>query len=210
MALMFSPEPADGTALSANAEALLERHGARLLALARASIASRLGDGATMAFAMQDMPSELKAPGAVFVTLTEQGRLRGCVGTPAAWRPLVEDVIDNAAAAALEDFRFAPLAAEALGRIAIALSLLSPPSPLFAGSEAELIATLVPGRDGLILSEGGRKALFLPQVWEQLPEPRDFLGQLRRKAGLGERHWSSTLAFQRFTTASVAEPGAGH
>jgi len=206
MAPMFSPEPRP----EESAGALLARHGALLLSLARASIASRLSDETVMAYETDGLAPELTAPGAVFVTLTEAGQLRGCIGTAVAWRPLVEDVIGNAAASALEDARFAPLSRGELGRIAIALSLLSPPEPLAAASEAALLAALVPGRDGLILSEGRRKSLFLPQVWEHLPEPRDFVAQLKRKAGLAELHWSTTLAFHRFTAASVEEPGARH
>ncbi len=211
MAPMPSLEPSAPDAALAEDAALLERHGSRLLALARTSIAWRLREGALMACEVADHPPELRARRAVFVTLIEQGRLRGCVGTPVAWRTLVEDVVDNAAAAAVEDMRFEPLEAAGLERVAIALSMLSPPTALRAASEEALIAQLVPGRDGLVLSEGARKALFLPQVWRQLPRPRDFLAQLKAKAGLPQHHWSPSLEFQRFSSTSVAEPGAaGH
>lgn len=212
MAPMSLPEPVLSDAVAVCEDAvLLARHGASLLALARRSIAWHLAEGTTMAYPLSGQPRELRARRAAFVTLSADGRLRGCVGTPVAWRPLVEDVIDNAAAAAVKDMRFAPLALAELEHVAIALSLLSPPTPLPAASEAALIAELVPGRDGLILSEGTCKAIFLPQVWEHLAEPRQFLAQLKLKAGLPENHWSRYLAFQRFTSTSVAEAGAaGH
>jgi AmmeMemoRadiSam system protein A len=206
---MSSPEPTLSDAAAAREDAaLLARHGAVLLALARASIAWHLAEGTRMACPLRDQPPELLARRAVFVTLSEEGRLRGCVGTPVAWRPLLADVVDNAAAAAVQDKRFEPLESAKLQDVAIALSLLSPPTPLPAAGEAALLAALVPGRDGLILSEGGCKAIFLPQVWEHFAQPCQFLAQLKLKAGLPEDHWSPRLAFQRFTSTSVAEPGA--
>ena len=210
MAPMSSPELALPAREMGGDAALLARHGRPLLALARASIAWRLETGTPLPCDLGAHPPELRETRAVFVTLAAAGQLRGCVGTPAAWRPLVEDVVDNAAAAALKDRRFEPLAAAELARVAIALSLLSAPTPLPARSEAELLDVLVPGRDGLILSDGRLRAIFLPQVWEHLAEPRKFLGQLKLKAGLAEDHWSPRLAFQRFTSTTVAEPGAGH
>ncbi len=208
MALMSSPELAAPTREAPGDAALLARHGGRLLALARASIAWRLERGMPLPCDADAHPPELRAARAVFVTLTAAGRLRGCVGTPAAWRPLVEDVADNAAAAALEDMRFPPLAAGELGGVAIALSLLSPAEPLRAESEEALLALLIPGIHGLILHAGEARALFLPQVWRHLPRPRDFLAELKAKAGLAKDRWSPAFAFQRFTSASVAEPGA--
>jgi len=210
MAAMSSTEVAFAPLDAMDDEALLARHGTALLALARASIAWQLAEGAAMACALHDQPAELRQPRAVFVTLSVSGRLRGCVGTPVAWRPLVEDVVDNAAAAAFQDGRFQPLTRSELEGVSIALSLLSAPVPLPAASEAELLDALVPGRDGLILSAGRCRAIFLPQVWEHLAEPRAFLGQLKLKAGLAEHHWSRSFAFQRFTSTSVAEAGAGH
>jgi AmmeMemoRadiSam system protein A len=209
MAPMSLPEPtSEKVAGHAPDAALLAAHGERLLALARASIAWRLREGARFGVDLAEHPPELQAQRAVFVTLSQDGRLRGCVGSALAWRPLVTDVAENAAAAALEDWRFAPLAAHELEEIGIALSLLSAPLPLEAASESELLARLEPGIDGLILREGQRQALFLPQVWQQLAEPREFLAQLKAKAGLPGDYWSSRIEFRRFTSSSVAEPGA--
>jgi AmmeMemoRadiSam system protein A len=207
---MFSSEPVDAApaAVAESDGALLARHGPTLLALAGESIEWFARTGAAMRVDAAEFPPSLRARRAVFVTLTLRGELRGCVGSPVAWRHLVEDVAENAVAAAFEDRRFAPLAGEELDGLAIAISLLGPPAPLAAASEAELLAQLRPGRDGLILRDHGHQSLFLPQVWRHLPEPADFLAQLRRKAGLPPDHWSPGLRFQRFTATSVAQPGA--
>jgi AmmeMemoRadiSam system protein A len=137
--------------------------------------------------------------GATFVTLTEDGELRGCIGSLEAPRPLGKDVWENARAAAFQDPRFAPLVREELPRIAIEVSVLSPAVPLPVRSEAEALARLRPGRDGVVLeypgSRGEREAsaTFLPQVWEQLPDPASFLAQLKRKAGLPPGFWSPEI-----------------
>lgn len=206
MAHMSSTEraPAAGQ-VSGDAE-LLARHGATLLSLARQSISWRIHHGDELRVDPKYYPPELTVRHASFVTLTLASQLRGCVGTPIAWRSLVEDVADNAAAAAVEDRRFAPLAAGELDALEIAVSLLSAAAPIAAASEAELIAKLRPGTDGLLLREDRRQALFLPQVWEHLPQPAEFLAQLKAKAGLPRDHWSPSLEFQRFTATTVAEP----
>lgn len=211
MALMSSTETAAAEkSATAQDKALLARHGAGLLQLARESIALRVRKGSVLAVEPLDHPPELRALRATFVTLNQEGALRGCVGSAVAWRVLVADVAENAAAAAVEDPRFAPLAVDQIETIKISLSLLSTSVRIHARDEAELLAQLEPGRDGLILHESRHSALFLPQVWQHLPEPRQFLAQLKAKAGLPENHWSSGFEFRRFTCISVAEPGAHH
>ena len=155
--------------------------GRELLTLARSAIAARFGQ--VVAAATASDPA-LTVPGATFVTLTQQGRLRGCIGSLEAWRPLAEDVRENACAAAFRDPRFAPLSAAELPATRVEVSLLSPPSPLPFSTEAEALAKLRPGIDGVILEYAGRRATFLPQVWEQLPEPHQFMAHLKQKAGL--------------------------
>lgn len=167
--------------------------GPLLLALARQAIAARLGLAPP-----PRLPENLQEPGASFVTLTRNGELRGCIGSLTAWRPLAEDVIHNACAAAFEDPRFAPVSVAEWPQIRIEVSLLSPPQLMTCRNRADLLAQLRPGEDGLILAEGSRRATFLPQVWEQLPDPEDFLGQLCRKAGLPPSHWSPELRFWRY------------
>lgn len=155
--------------------------GPTLLALARQAIAHRLGRAP--APVIPDDP-RLRDKGATFVTLTTNGELRGCIGSLRRSRMLGDDVLANAVAAAMEDPRFAPLGAEQLDAITVEVSLLSEPEFLeFAGEDA-LLAQLRPGEDGLIIFSGCRSATFLPQVWEQLPQPRQFLAALKHKAGL--------------------------
>ena len=145
----------------------------------------------------------LAEPGASFVTLHAAGELRGCIGSIAARRGLGVDVAENARAAALEDRRFAPVGAHELARLAIEISVLTPPERFPVGSRAELLAALVPGVDGLVLEEHGRRATFLPAVWEQLPDPESFVVHLERKAGLDAGSWSPARRFLRYRAESI-------
>lgn len=175
--------------------------GKTLLLLARHAIAERLGVAPA-----PDMPGqpdlsshpELARPGAVFVTLTRQGDLRGCIGSLEARRPLAEDVAANARAAAFGDPRFAPLTADELAEIRIEVSLLTPAQALSFSSEADAIAQLRPRVDGVILEVGRQRGTFLPQVWESLPDTRQFLRELKRKAGLPADFWSNEVKLSRY------------
>lgn len=155
--------------------------GTTLLKLARQAIAHRLERGP--APVVSDDP-RLHEKGATFITLTRDGELRGCIGSLRRSRQLGEDIIANAVSAAMEDPRFPPLTAGELDAITIEVSVLSEPEFLDFFGEEELLAQLRPGEDGLIIFSGCRSATFLPQVWEQLPEPRQFLAALKHKAGL--------------------------
>jgi AmmeMemoRadiSam system protein B/AmmeMemoRadiSam system protein A len=156
-------------------------HGHTLLALARASVANALGAGPAPA-----VPDALwlKERRATFVTLTEAGKLRGCIGSLHPTRTLGEDVVANAAAAALSDRRFSRLKPDELARIEMEVSLLSAPTLVAFADERELFAQLRPGVDGVILACGGTRGTYLPQVWESLPEPRQFFASLMQKAGI--------------------------
>ncbi len=145
----------------------------------------------------------LAEPGASFVTLRAAGELRGCIGSIEARRALGVDVAENARAATLEDRRFEPVGAHELARLSIELALLTPPEPLLVGSRAELLAALVPGVDGLVLEEHGRRATFLPSVWKQLPDPESFVLHLERKAGLAAGSWSPARRFFRYRAESI-------
>jgi AmmeMemoRadiSam system protein A len=170
-----------------------------LCAVAREAIAFGLDRSRPPEIDPADHPERLRAPRASFVTLRRGGLLRGCTGSLEPTRPAVVDVAHNAYRSAFCDPRFPPLATHELGDLEISVSLLSLLEPLCVDSEAELLAALRPGVDGLVLLEGAKRATFLPAVWDSLPTPRDFLAQLMHKAGLSAGYWSTTLRFERYT-----------
>ena len=141
----------------------------------------------------------LRAPGASFVTLQLDGDLRGCIGSIEPRRALGDDVANNGHAAAYRDPRFMPVSASERPRLKVEVSVLSPREPVAASSEREALAALRPGVDGIVLQYGGMGATFLPQVWESLPEPAEFLEHLRRKAGLPGGFWHPDLRLSRYT-----------
>jgi len=158
-----------------------EDAGRTLVGIARGSIAHGLGLGEAPRL---DVPAWLARPAATFVTLTHEARLRGCIGSLEARRPLGADVAENARSAAFRDPRFRTLSADEWPRCAVEVSLLSAFTAIDFSDEAELMETVVAGEDGLILEFSGRRGTFLPQVWESLPDKRDFLRELKRKAGV--------------------------
>jgi len=185
-------------------EALLARHGETLLRLARQCIQHRLATGEKQPMVASQYAAELSQPGASFVTLHDRNKhLRGCIGSSRAWRPLVIDVANNAEAAAFEEPRFPPVEASELDGLHLSISVLTALEPIPVASESELLRQLRPTIDGLVLSDGERLGLFLPQVWESLPSPAAFVTALKEKAGLPLDHWSPTLTAQRFQTVSV-------
>lgn len=206
--IIHPPKPApraNPTAEPVNeTRALLDRHGTFLLKHAANVILAKLK--------VADLPSEklplapeLRAQGATFVTLEKNGKLRGCIGSVIAHRPLIDDVAENATRAAFEDPRFPPLTLDDIKahRIDIHISILSPQTPMSFQSEADLLSQIRPQRDGLVLQDQGRRGVFLPSVWESLPDARAFLNHLKRKAGLPESHWSDTVQVWRYVTEEV-------
>ncbi len=165
-----------------------------LLRIARAAIASRFG----LWFECRDDADFLHEQRASFVTLTMSGHLRGCIGSLQAHRRLLDDVRANAQAAAFRDPRFKPLTASEYTETAIEVSLLSPLSPMEAQDEQDALSQLQPGVDGIVLQCGSNRGTFLPQVWESLPEPERFLGELKRKAGLSPEFWSDDVRLFRY------------
>lgn len=178
----------------------------QLLEVAEWAIRGALREGGCPTVEPGAFPEALREPRASFVTLKRAGELRGCIGSLEAWRPMVTDVAENACAAAFRDPRFPPLSELELEGLGIGVSLLTLPEPMSFDSEEDLIARLEPGRDGLILSEGGRRGTFLPAVWESLPEPRAFLAHLKLKAGLAPDYWSENIEIQRYRTESFSGP----
>jgi len=170
-----------------------------LLQVAADSIRHGLDTGKALKVNVTDYPSALQQPAASFVTLTIQHQLRGCIGRLQATRPLVEDVAQNAYSAAFEDSRFSPLSAAEFEQLEYHISILNPAETIEFASEADLLQQLRPGVDGLILEDGGRRATFLPSVWDSLPQAADFLRHLKMKAGLAPDYWSDTLRAQRYT-----------
>jgi AmmeMemoRadiSam system protein B/AmmeMemoRadiSam system protein A len=168
--------------------------GPALLARARNAIAAQLGQ------ALQPEPDHpaLAQPGATFVTLTQNGALRGCIGSLQAHRVLEQDVRANALAAACRDPRFTPLTAEELPRTRVEVSLLTAPVPMDFRDEADALRQLRPNVDGVIFSAGNHRSTFLPQVWEQLPDARQFMAHLKQKAGLPADYWSPEVQLQRY------------
>lgn len=170
-------------------------HGKTLLHLARGAIAERLG------FASHGLPRAgwLEKDGATFVTLTLDDRMRGCIGSMEATRPLIEDVRQNAVAAAFQDPRFAPLTKEEFASVVIDVALLGTHEPIHFSSEQDALAQLNPGRDGVTFAYGAQRATFLPHAWADFRHAQDFLTQLKRQAGLPEDFWSTGIKLSRFS-----------
>jgi AmmeMemoRadiSam system protein A len=181
---------------------MLDRQlGEALLARARNAIAGELGGEQVN----EPEHPALHRPGATFVTLTRQGELRGCVGSIEAFRPLDQDVRENAKAAAFRDRRFASLGKSELAATRVEVSLLSPAEPIRFATEDDAVRQLRQGVDGVILECGRHRGTFLPQMWEHLPDPRQFLSELKRKAGLAENFWSKDLRLYRYEVQKWSE-----
>lgn len=168
--------------------------GDALLARARNAIGREFG----LADAAEPEHPDLREPGATFVTLTKHGHLRGCIGTLEAHRCLDHDVRANALAAAFDDPRFAPMQRDEWDTVRVEVSLLTSPADITFSDERDALTRLRPGIDGVILAWRGRRSTFLPQVWDSLPDPEDFIAQLKRKAGLPADFWADDIALQRY------------
>jgi len=178
--------------------------GQQLLRLARKSIQHGLEHGKPATVDKDLYDAFLQQHRAAFVTLKIAGNLRGCIGTLQAYRPLIEDISQNAFAAAFRDPRFPPLQDNEYEKLEVDISILGLPEAIQFDSEADLIRQIRPGIDGLILEDRGRKGTFLPSVWESLPERENFWQQLKAKAGLPADHWSDTIEVSRYTTQAFS------
>lgn len=160
-----------------------------LLRLAREALSAGVTGKALSPLDYASLTPSLMEPGASFVTLTIGSELRGCIGALEAYQPLAEDVREHAIAAALQDPRFPPVDSSELPNIHIEISRLTAPQPLQYSSAAELIQKIKPQVDGVILTDGVRRATFLPQVWQSLPQPEEFLARLCQKMGKPANAW---------------------
>lgn len=179
--------------------------GTELLRLARGSIEHGLIHHEPLPIRIDSVPDVMADPAATFTTLRLEGKLRGCVGNLEARKPLAEDVAYTAFRAAFRDPRFDPVVEHELGKIRVEVSVLSPMEPFLVRDEADLLEQLEPGRDGLVIGLGARRATFLPKVWEQLPSRAAFLSALKIKCGLDNDFWSERLEFERYRTTTYVE-----
>lgn len=138
---------------------------------------------------LDTLPPSLSQDGASFVTLTISGRLRGCIGTLEAYQPLAQDVQEHAVAAGLYDPRFPQVTPDEIPEISIEVSVLTPRQPLSYEKPQELLEKIKVGVDGVVFVDGYRKATFLPQVWDKLPEPAQFFSHLCLKMGSPADLW---------------------
>jgi len=212
---------ANGGVVGYGAWAFEDAHRARLdaasrqalIGVARSAIATRLDGAPSTPAGVGEAPWPLRCRRATFVTLYAEGRLRGCVGSVEPKRALIADVAANACRAAFDDPRFAALTRREVGALDFSISVLSHPRGGAVGCEAEAVASLTPFEDGVILRAADRQALFLPQVWEALPDPPGFLAELKEKAGLSRAGWPADARLYSFRAetfgARRAPPPAG-
>jgi AmmeMemoRadiSam system protein A len=172
-----------------------------LLPIARAAISRALN----IPKAADETAPWLAKHGACFVTLTQHGELRGCIGSLQAYRPLLDDIKSNAVSAALRDHRFTPLSTAELDITVIEISLLSPTQAMTFQNEADALAQLRPNVDGVVFECRNYRSTFLPQVWEQLPQPQEFMAHLKHKAGLPVDFWSPEVKLSRYTVEKWKE-----
>ena len=188
------------------AEQTSEADRATLLQLARQALSAAVRGEATPTINYALLSDNLKKSGASFVTLTIQDELRGCIGTLEANESFVDDVVRHAVAAGLEDYRFPPVQPDELDRIKIEISHLTQPVILSYLDSDDLIKKLRPGIDGVILRDGWHRATFLPQVWEKLPDPVEFLSHLCYKMGVSPNLWrQKKLEIQVYTVEEFSE-----
>lgn len=184
-------------------ENILQANQESLLRVAAQSIVTGFERGRPLRLRESRYPEELRQKGATFVNIYYNGALRGSAGSGEPTRSILEDIAENAYAAAFSDFRFIPLNEEEIKNAEITISVLTRPSPIRFENEKDLLAKIKPRQDGLILRERSNKALFLPQVWETFSSPEEFLAYLKQKAGLPMDYWSPTVKVYRFDVIDI-------
>lgn len=185
------------------ASPLSQQHKQQLMAIARHAIEYGLSHGTAPDIDISQYSPELQTLCATFVTLNVHHQLRGCIGTLKAYQPLARDVAEHAFAAAFKDPRFSPVTEIEISQLEIHISVLMPAETMHCQSEEDLLRQLQPGIDGLILTSGHHQATFLPSVWESLTDRKQFVQQLKLKAGLDINYWSNDILLQRYRTLSI-------
>ncbi len=180
-----------------------QNHGKELFFIAEKSLQSAVMEKAKFTPSRSDFADVLFDKGTSFVTLKQNGKLRGCIGSLMPNRAISFDVAANTYAAAIEDDRFSPLTAEELPNIDIVISLLTGYEKIKYKDEADLLNQLRAGIDGLVIRDGNRQGLFLPSVWQELPNKQDFLKNLKLKAGLSPSYWSNNIKAYRFQVVEI-------
>ncbi len=181
-----------------------DSQGHTLVRIARETVEEALG-GPRVSIPGDDW---LKQPAATFVTIARNGMLHGCIGSLEPYRPLWKDVQKNALAAAFEDPRASAISREDMADLLFEVSLLSPRTPIeFSGEESDALQQLRPNTDGVLLTWRQYRGVFLPQVWERMEGPREFLQHLKIKAGLPIHFWAPDVKLERFTVQEWHEPG---
>lgn len=177
----------------------------QMISLAKESIKSGLANGTPVSVNHTQYAPVLKEQGACFVTLETDGVLRGCIGSVISHRPLIEDIVNNAFKAAFEDNRFEPLTQEEFENLTVSISLLSQPKEIHFKTEEELLEKIIPFNDGVIIKDNNLSAVYLPSVWEQIPDKKSFLESLKLKAGMRRNHFSKTFKAYLFSTEYIKE-----
>ena len=170
--------------------------------VARESIKHGLQYGNKLSVTTSDYTEELQQDYATFVTLHKNGSLRGCIGALEAYQPLINDISEHAFAAAFSDPRFPQLSQDEFEQLDIEISVLGKPELINFESEDDLLNQIRPEIDGLIIEFGYNRGTFLPSVWEQLPDKKEFLNHLKMKAGLSAQWWDNAAKISRYETFS--------
>ena len=198
------PEPKDRLDVELqNLQDFAKFYGKDLYKIAKQALSEAVEHNKRFKPSRSDWPDRVFDKGAAFVTLTINGKLRGCIGTVVPHQAVGLDVADNAYDAAMSDTRFTPVKPEELEQISISISLLTDYDAVNFSSEEDLLSKIRPGIDGLIIRDGDRQGLFLPSVWEQLPDKKEFLNNLKIKAGLSPSYWSDNIKVYRFRTLEI-------
>ena len=184
-------------------ESILHTNQEALLRVAAQSIVTGFERGRSLRLRESRYPEELREKGATFVNIYYNGALRGSSGSTEATRSILEDISENAYAAAFSDFRFVPLDEDEIKKAEISISFLTHPVPIRFESEDDLLSKITPHFDGLILKERSNRALFLPQIWETFSSPKEFLIHLKQNAGLPANYWSPTIKVYRFNVIDI-------